>query len=1059
MKNVTMIAMFIILLAVLPSIAADLQAVSNKLAASSQDNLNEIVFVKRDTYQSNHYYTDHINGCKFFGGNICVLSLKDGSTRELVPSMKHGIFGRFDLSFDGKKVVFDWKEKIGVGFRIYEVGIDGTGLRQITDKLYGLHLTSFEHVFGPEKQALKAGDKLVDLSQSWKGEHFIGEENPVRKWQGHAEWVDGFLNYLPVGPAPMKNETCYLYRTITAGQPMDVDVSIYALDNIRVWLNGKAVGQAGNPNRAGSSRFAASLVKKISLKKGPNRLLVKITSMHGLHGFAFAMPPFTPSNDFRPGTTIKSAPPSTDPASIVRNFRFDITPIAMYDPPTLKMAEYLESNTPSTPSGAAYIKKLDALKKQTDVSQAAIAIDEFWKNEIKALPPIAFIKCPPFSINAIAPYIAKGSSPASICIFDPARPDKPFRVVFGGGDVKLFDMNISYDAKTIFFSAKLKGSNRWHIYEIGVDGHGLKQITSDDSDNISPVLLPNGEIMFVSTRADTRVMCQNKPSGLLYICNRNGSNVRKVSANTLSDHTPQVLNNGRVIFTRWDYGIDKNVFSRQNLWTMNPDGSALQIFGSNTKEDPDGFWQARAIPGRPEVVCVFGPHHNYHAGMIGLVWNRPVGRAIDRRGEGFRWITSQLPTISDIALPWGYQDPYPINEHQFIVSFGGDGEKKNRLYLLDDRGNRKLLYEAAEEKMGCWSPLPLASRKRPPVIPTKSVNPEFVEKDPVEVNTNPSDHLTGTFILQDVYKGLRPHVKRGEIKALQIVEQVPRSREMTGPSLWGQWVEMSRGTMYARRLIGTVPVEEDGSAHFTAPALRDISFNALDAEGKVIRRMGSTLHIMPSETQSCIGCHEKKGTAPMAASSRSLAARRSASVPKYPEWTEKGILDFTKVVQPVLDRHCVKCHSGPTPKGNMDLSGDKTHYHNMAYDMLLDRGLVHYIPIAGTGHEEGTAKARGSFISKIRKHIETDICCEKLPLEDRKRIYAWIDANVPYYGRMSIPIPKPTAHAIDGTSPTKTDGSGKIFLKYLMVAVLTAISGMSNPRHITTIRKAMERSW
>jgi len=681
------------------------------------------------------------------------------------------------------------------------------------DKLYGLHLTSFEHVFGPEKQALNAGNKLVDLSRSWNGEHFIGEENPVRKWQKHSEWFDGFLNYLPVGPAPMKNETCYLYRTITTQQAMDVDISIYALDNIRVWLNGKDIGQAGNPNRAGSSRFAASLLKKISLKKGPNRLLVKITSMHGLHGFAFSMPPFTPSNNFRPGTTINSVAPSKAPESIVRNFRFDITPIAMYDPATLKMAEYLENNVPETSSGAAYTKRLTALKKQTgsinaalnsskpvsesDVTRAAFAIDQFWENEIKDLPPIAFIKCPPFGVNAIAPYTASGSSPASICVFDPSRPNKAARVVFSDPAMKLFDMNLSYDGKTIFFSAKGKATGGWHIYEIGIDGKGLKQITSGSSSNISPVLLPNGEIMFVSTRADTRVMCQTQPSGLLYICNRDGSNVRKVSANTLSDHTPQMMNNGRVIFTRWDYGIDKNVFSRQNLWTMNPDGTALQIFGSNTKEDPDGFWQARAIPGRPEVISVFGPHHSYHAGMIGLIWNRPVGRAIDRRGEGFRWITSQLPTISDITLSWGYQDPYPINEHQFIVSFGGDGENKNRLYLLDDRGNRKLLYVAAEEKMGCWSPLPLISRNSPPVIPTKSVNPEFVEKDPVEVNKNPTDDLTGTFILQDVYKGLRPHVKRGEIKSLQIIEQVPRSREMRGPSLWGQWVEMSRGTMFA----------------------------------------------------------------------------------------------------------------------------------------------------------------------------------------------------------------------------------------------------------------------
>jgi len=811
----------------------------------------------------------------------------------------------------------------------------------------------------------------------------------------------------------MKNETCYLYRTIAASRPQTVDVRIYALDNIRMWLNGTLVAEAGNPARHAASRFAAGLIAQLNLERGQNRLLIKITSMHGLHGFAFAMPPFTPSNSFRPGQGIRSVPPSKDPASLVRVFRFDIAPIPMYDPPTLKMAEDLEESVPSTPAGAAYIKRLSALREkigpcvatlradepvsESDTTQAATAIEEFWAREVARLPPIAFIRCPPFPINAIAPYTARGAAPASICVVDPAQPEKPPRVVFHDPAMVLFDMNLSYDAKTLLFSGRGKAPGGWQIYEIGVDGTGLRQITSGPSSNISPVLLPNGEIMFVSTRAETRVMCQKQPSGLLYVCNRDGGNVRKVSGNTLSDHTPQLMNDGRVIFTRWDYGIDKNVFCRQNLWTMNPGGTGFQLFGSNTKEDPNGFWQARAIPGRPEVVCVFGPHHSYHAGMIGLVWNNAVGRARDRRGEGFRWVTTELPTIGDTTLPWGYQDPYPLNEHQFIVSYGGDGGNKNRLYLMDDRGNRRLLYEA-EGKLGCWSPLPLKARKRPPVIPPQSSNPEFAEEDPVETNRNPSDELTGTFIVQDVYQGLRPHVKRGEIKALQILEQIPRSREMGGPSLWGQWVAMSRGTMYARRLIGTVPVEEDGSAHFTAPALRDISFNALDAEGRAIRRMGSTLHVIPGETQSCIGCHEKRGTSVSAETAQVIAAKRPASVPTYPEWTKKGVLDFCTVVQPVLDKHCVECHSGPTPAAAMDLSGDKTHYHNMAYDMLLDRGFVHYIPIAGTGHEEGTAKTRGAYVSRIRERMETDACCPKLPLEERKKIYAWIDANVPYYG-------------------------------------------------------------
>ncbi len=915
------------------------------------------------------------------------------------------------------------------------------------DTPIGLHLKSFDHVFGPEKQAIEAAGKLIDLSRTWKAEHFIGEQKTLRRWEKHPEWVDGYHHYLPTGPPPMKNETCYLYRTITASEAATVEMRIYALDNIRAWLDGKLVGQAGNPNRAGASRFAASLVQKISLKAGDNRLLVKITSMHGMHGFAFAMPPLTPSNSFRPGQGIRSVNrfhPGDEPYASaqrpqpaagktkhedynhalarLRGFRFSVTPIPMYDPPRLKMNEDLRKTIPQTPAGKAYLERLAELRKKVAkalaaertskpdkaaaVIKAADDIELFWTREIRALPPIAFIQCPSFSVNAIAPYTARGAAPASICVFDPARPDRSPRVVWQEAGATIFDMNLSWDARRLLFSARRRGvEGGWHIYEIGTDGSGFRQITRGSHENISPVELPNGQIMFVSTRAGARVICQKQASGLLYVCNRDGGSVRKVSGNTLSDHTPQVMNDGRVMFTRWDYGIDKNVFCRQNLWTMNPDGTGLQVFGSNTKEDPDGFWQARTIPGRPEVVCVFGPHHSYHAGMIGLVWNRPDGRAKDRRGEGFRWVTSELPTISDMTLPWGYQDPFPLNEHQFLVSYGGDGGQKNRLYLLDDRGNRKCIYEA-KGKLGCWSPLPLRPRKTPPVITPRSNNPQFAWREPELANRDPHDELTGTFLLQDVYKGLRPHVKRGEIKALQIIEQVPRSREVQAAAVWGHWAIISRGTTYVRRLIGTVPVEGDGSAHFAAPAIRDISFNALDADGRVIRRMGSTMYVMPGEKRSCIGCHERRAMSPPAGKAPVAAAKRVPSIPKYPQWTDKGILDFTKVVQPVLDKYCIKCHSGPTPKGAMDLSGDKTHYFSMAYDMLLDRGQVHYIPVAGTDHEHGTAKARGSYVSKIRTRIETKHSGKVLPAEARRRIYAWIDANVPYYGTYVMTNPR-----------------------------------------------------
>jgi len=957
------------------------------------------------------------------------------------------------------------------------------------DAAFGIGTASFATVFAPEADALAREGGKPDLTQVHEAKKFPGMLTTERKWSAHPEWTDGYFHWLPRGPAPSRNETVYLYRTITAAKAVTLRAQYRAQDYSAIWLNGKQVTSLN------ARRYPYPSGVSLSLAPGVNHLLVKNTSRFASHGFAFGVEGLTPVYTRQPAPRDKTVVagmgvwpgdepyassadrgevkprleawreqrdgivgPKVKPAGLagryaaatlklmglspkqiallpadvqarrelyhrictytealhrLRDYRFTVEMVPMFEPPTSKMAELLDTNYPPTPNARAYAKRLAPVRAAAvkalaladaatpEACQAVIAaskqIERMWAESIRAAGPIVFVRCPAYGVNAIAPHISHGASPASICVFDPSKPDDAPRVIFEEPGATVYDIDVSYDARTILFSARRKGvAGGWHVYEIGVDGSGLKQITTGWSSNISPCLLPSGEIMFVSTRKNTWVQCQGKLASLLFVCNRDGTNVRCVSANIDSDHTPRVMNDGRVLFSRWDYGIEKNVFARHALWTMNPDGTRFRLFYGNTVEDPAAFWKGAPVPGRPEVACVLGPHHSYQAGMIGLAWDNLGTEA--PRGEGAMWLTREYPAYGDRTFPNGWQDPEPVHEKLFLVSYGGDGQKRNRLYMLDERGNRRCVYE--DETLGIWHPRLLRARKAPPVIPAMCDNPEFVYRDPIEANRRP-DALFGTFMLQDVYEGISDHVKRGEAKTLIVMEQVQKSRAMAGGEAWGHTPIIGRGTVHVRRVIGTVPIEADGSAYFTAPALRNISFNVLDADGKMLMRMGSDIQVMPGERTSCVGCHENRqgGKTPVHRSRVALAAKREPSVPKMPNWGTNGIIDFPKVVQPVLDKYCAKCHTGSQPKGGVDLSNDKTRFFSVAYDNLVDRGMVHFTNVFALDHDGNSPKSLGSYVSKINTHIDTAKHCGKtIPLADRQRIYTWIDANVPYYG-------------------------------------------------------------
>jgi hypothetical protein len=621
-------------------------------------------------------------------------------------------------------------------------------------------------------------------------------------------------------------------------------------------------------------------------------------------------------------------------------------------------------------------------------------------------PPVAFVRRHPrgrHGTNATMHGRATGVGSA-ICVYDPARPEQGAKTIFDDPEGFIFDMAPSFDGSKLIFAYKKKVRERndsFHIYEINTDGTGLRQITTGRYHDVSPVYLPNGRICFNSTRVESFSLCQDFLAAALFTVNADGTGLRRLEYNTLCDTTPYVLDDGSILFTRWEYQ-DKNIFCTEALWTINPDGSRLQLFYGNTLTVPNAIYGAKQVPGTRKVVAVMAAHHHPPLGAICLI-DRTMGH---ENVEGIRNITPEVPytpTVGndwrhtnwgpgDRLYPWSYTDPWPLAEHLFLVSYGGPlegGPQRYRLFLIDDKGYKVLLHD--DGKLSCYNPVPLRPRPLPHHFPG-------------ELPAEPKGE--GHFFLLDVYQGLEDKgVARGMVTHLRVMSQVPKKYNTEGPRYSDHYPAIGEGTYYVKHNYGTVPVSEDGSAYFTAPAGVELYFQALDEHGKEIRRMGTITQITDGETQSCIGCHESRSSSPPVATDAWKRLARQPDRITPPPWGA-GPVDFVRQVQPVLDRYCVKCHSGADPPRDVDLSGDKTRLFSMAFETLVFRGgLVarYHINPGPTGNFPPLAS--GSWVSGLTKRIEENHSKVNMDPESRRRIYAWIDANVPYYGTWDMSRP------------------------------------------------------
>lgn len=527
------------------------------------------------------------------------------------------------------------------------------------------------------------------------------------------------------------------------------------------------------------------------------------------------------------------------------------------------------------------------------------------------------------------------------------------------------DPFVDHNGRTILFSYRKGDREHYHLHTIGADGTGLRRLTDGDYDDIEPCRLPGGDILFVSSRCKRWVNCWATQVAVLHRCDANGNGIRAISSNNEHDNTPWLLPDGRAIYTRWEY-IDRSQVDYHHLWTTNPDGTGQMVHFGNQRP---GLLMidAKPVPGSDRVVTIFSPGHGRrdHAGAVALIDPRSgpddAGRArVLNADETFR-------------DPWAFGEDCFIAAHDAgITALDGDGRAIEIFALSQaDRDAGYLLHE----------PRPVYSRMAERRIPER---------------TNPAS-ATGTLIVADVYRGRNMGgVARGEIKQLLVLESLPKPINYTGgmePLTYG-------GSFTLERVVGTVPVEADGSANFEVPALRSLILVALDGAGLAVKRMQSFLTVQPGETTSCVGCHEQR-TQTIAPVGGLLALGRGpdriAPIADCPD-----VFDYPRDIQPILDHLCVDCHGyektarGGPRSGGVILSGDRGPMYSHSYFTMTTRALFsdgRNRPKSNYGPRE-----LGSGASRILKMVDGSHQGVRASAHEAEMLRLWIDSGAPYIG-------------------------------------------------------------
>jgi hypothetical protein len=552
---------------------------------------------------------------------------------------------------------------------------------------------------------------------------------------------------------------------------------------------------------------------------------------------------------------------------------------------------------------------------------------------------------------------------------------------------------LSFDGEQILFAwTQAQGKDlewsstaSYHLFRVQADGTGLVQLTDGEWNDFDPCYLPSGRVVFVTERRGGYLRCgRHCPTYTMFSMAADGSDIQPLSYHETHEWHPSVNNDGMLVYTRWDY-VDRDTNIAHHIWTCFPDGRDPRTSHGNypAKRElrPWMEMSIRAIPNSHKYVATAAAHHGHAFGSLVLIDPRvPDDGAMAQLTR----LTPEVPFpesekhLRPIEECMVYATPWPLSEDDYLCAY--DPESKNHgIYWIDRFGNKELLYRDPE--IPCLSPIPLRPRPMPPVIPDQTDHAED----------------TATVAVTNAYDSDFEWPEETKVAALRIIQVLPKTTPPPNEPRIGIADQTN-----ARAVLGTVPVEADGSAHFTVPAGRLVYFQAIDAQGMAIQSMRSGAYLQPGERLVCAGCHEPKHEAPAPPKEVALALLRPPS-DIAPEFEDANPFNYVRLVQPVLDRNCVDCH---VQEDALDLRGviEGEHGWTRSYTNLAkDYGFYFNVRNGSIndGVHGGVKTIAGEFgarVAPLRAYLDADHYEVNLTDDEFRRIALWLDCNSEFYG-------------------------------------------------------------